>query len=35
MGKRFRRKHVVKIVMISLYGLMILSMVVGWSLRGY
>ena len=35
MAKKFRRKHLVKIVMISLYGLMILSMVIGWSLRGF
>lgn len=35
MAKRFRKKHIVKYVTVGLYLLMIATMVVGWSLRGY
>jgi hypothetical protein len=34
MGKKFRKKHIIKYVTVGLYLLMILTMVVGWSLRG-
>ncbi len=32
--KKFRRKHIVKIALISLYALMVASMLIGWSLKG-
>jgi len=35
MGKKFRKKHLVKAVTIVLYALMVVSMVVGWSMQGY
>lgn len=34
MGKKFRKKHIIKFVTVALYLLMVVTMVVGWSLRG-
>ena len=34
MSKKFRRKHLVKAAMVALYALMIVTMVIGWSVRG-
>lgn len=34
MAKKFRRKHVVKALMIALYALMVISMVTAWSFKG-
>ena len=35
MGKRFRKKHIVKAFTVALYVLMVASMVVGWSMQSY
>jgi hypothetical protein len=35
MAKKFRRKHVIKLVTVGLYLLMVVTMVVGWSMRGF
>jgi hypothetical protein len=34
MGKTFRRKHIIKFVTIGLYALMILTMIVGYTMKG-
>lgn len=33
MAKKFRRKHLVKALMIALYLLMVVTMVTAWSFR--
>ena len=35
MAKKFRRKHLIKLITVALYLLMVVTMVVGWSMRGY
>lgn len=35
MKLKFKRKHLVKAAMITLYALMIGTMVVGWTMRGF
>ncbi len=35
MPRKFRRKHFVKAALVALYLLMIVTMIVGWAMRGY
>lgn len=34
MAKKFRRKHVIKLVTVGLYVLMVVTMITAWSFKG-